>query len=132
MDACCSALFLPLSRVSYNIETVDGTAVKGEDYIEYRESRTFEPGETEHTIEIEIIDDNEWEPDEIFFVKLSLDKIEEQRATIGHKNVNQVTIINDDGEIRSIFIYSWREPNSYCSSNWVAQLPFLISLAITN
>lgn len=84
--------------MSYNIETVDGTAVKGEDYIEYRETRTFEPGETEHMIEIVIIDDNEWEPDEIFFVKLSLDKAEEHKALIGHKNVNQVTIINDDGE----------------------------------
>ena len=31
----------------------------------------FAPGETKKAVEVKIIDDDEWEPDETFFVKLS-------------------------------------------------------------
>ena len=32
---------------------------------------TFEPGQTELEYEMEIVDDDEWEPDEEFYVKVS-------------------------------------------------------------
>jgi len=48
-------------------------------------------------IEIEIIDDNVWEPDETFFVKLSLLEANGY-VQLGKKTINQITIINDDGE----------------------------------
>ncbi|XP_022095531.1 sodium/calcium exchanger 3-like [Acanthaster planci] len=75
-------------------ETVNGTAEAGSDYIAQRSTLVFEPGETEKIIEIEIIDDNEWEPDETFFVKLAMDPSEE--ACLGHRSVMQVIIMNDD------------------------------------
>ena len=32
---------------------------------------TFEPGQTELEYEMEIVDDDEWEPDEEFYVKVT-------------------------------------------------------------
>lgn len=46
---------------------------------------------------IEIIDDDEWEPDEIFFVKLCMPH-ESKEAVVGKMAINQITIINDDGK----------------------------------
>lgn len=75
-------------------ETFDGTAEAGQDYIAKKGQLIFEPGETTKTIEIEIIDDYEWEPDETFFVKLNIDT--KGTAIIGKKSIIEVTIINDD------------------------------------
>ena len=51
-------------------------------------------------VDIEIIDDNEWEPDEVFFVKIALDPKDPSYNTsiIGKKSIHEVTIVNDDGE----------------------------------
>ncbi|XP_033630178.1 sodium/calcium exchanger 3-like [Asterias rubens] len=81
-------------QVTIRYETVNGTAEAGSDYIAQRSTLIFEPGETEKVIEIEIIDDNEWEPDETFFVKLAMDANNE--ASLGHRSVMQVIIMNDD------------------------------------
>ena len=54
------------------VETIDGSANEGEDYQAVDEILTFEPMETEKEIGITIVDDNQWEPDEEFFLKLSL------------------------------------------------------------
>ena len=50
--------------------------------------------------DIEIIDDNEWEPDEVFFVKLALDPsdVNTQIAILGKIAIQEITIINDDGK----------------------------------
>jgi len=60
--------------------------------------------ENRKTIEIVIVDDNVWEPDETFFVKLSLPDAsandDSDYVTLGRKSINQITIINDDGEDR--------------------------------
>ncbi|XP_078488536.1 sodium/calcium exchanger 2 isoform X2 [Ciona intestinalis] len=85
--------------VSY--ETFDGTANAGDDYVSVSGTLTFGPKETRKEIEIEIIDDNVWEPDETFFVKLSIperDLKENGRdyVKLGRKVINQITIINDD------------------------------------
>ena len=48
-------------------------------------------------LDVVIIDDNQWEPDETFFVKLSLYGAQES-AKIGHKAICMVTIIDDDGK----------------------------------
>ena len=52
-------------------------------------------------VDITIIDDNEWEPDEVFFVKLSLDPEDPSyhQAVLGPKSIQEVTIVNDDGKI---------------------------------
>ena len=57
----------------------------------------MERGQLEKRITIHVIDYNQWEPDETFFVKLSLPEGEEAHAKLGSKTVALVTIINDDG-----------------------------------
>jgi solute carrier family 8 (sodium/calcium exchanger) len=57
----------------------------------------MERGQQEKRITIHVIDDNQWEPDETFFVKLSLAEGQEARAKLGSKTIALVTIINDDG-----------------------------------
>jgi solute carrier family 8 (sodium/calcium exchanger) len=57
----------------------------------------LEPGQLEKKVKIHVIDDNQWEPDETFFVKLSLPESEEGHTKLGSKTVALVTIINDDG-----------------------------------
>ncbi len=58
----------------------------------------MERGQQEKRITIHVIDDNQWEPDETFFVKLSLPEGEEARVKLGTKTIALVTIINDDGK----------------------------------
>lgn len=86
------------SKVNVKYETVDGTATSGEDYHPVKGTMTFYPQEARKYIEIEIIDDDQWEPDETFFVRLYLDTDDTLGETVklGKKNINQVTIINDD------------------------------------
>ena len=59
-------------QVSVKLDTIDGTADAGDDYIEVHEVVTFEVGQEELEFEMEIVDDDEWEPDEEFYVKVSL------------------------------------------------------------
>ncbi|CAF1471781.1 unnamed protein product [Rotaria magnacalcarata] len=84
------------SVVHFRLDTIDGTATAGEDYIKLSEEFVMESGQQEKKITIHVIDDNQWEPDETFFVKLSLPESEENRAKVGSKTVALVTIINDD------------------------------------
>lgn len=51
-------------------ETIDGTANRDEDYKHVQGVLVFEPSDTKKGITIEIIDDDDWEPDETFFCKL--------------------------------------------------------------
>lgn len=52
------------------VKTVDDTANAGEDYKEIEEILEFSSSETTKIVEIGIIDDNEWEPDEDFLIEL--------------------------------------------------------------
>ena len=56
---------------SIRVETIDGTA-DNTDYKEINEIITFEPMQKEKEITLEIIDDNKYEPDEEFYLKLSV------------------------------------------------------------
>ena len=51
-------------------------------------------------IDVKIIDDNQWEPDETFFVKLSIVGDNQKNVRVGHKAICMVTIIDDDGEFK--------------------------------
>jgi len=79
------------------VETIDGSAVEGEDYQAVNEVLTFEPMETEKEIGITIVDDNQWEPDEEFFLKLSLLPGDSgQDCKLGRTSIMEITILNDD------------------------------------
>lgn len=81
----------------HRVETIDGTAEAGSDYKPLKEEITFAVNERLREVYIEIIDDDEWEPDEIFFVKLCMPH-ESKEAAVGKMAINQITIINDDGK----------------------------------
>ena len=87
-EPCCSS----------RLDTIDGTATAGEDYVKLSEEFKMEAGQQEKRITIHVIDDNQWEPDETFFVKLSIPDGQDTRAKLGPKTIALVTIINDDGE----------------------------------
>ena len=78
------------------METIDGTAECGSDYKPYKETLVFNPNETLKHIDIEIIDDNEWEPDEVFFARISLEPGKD--GVVGKRAVTQITILNDDSK----------------------------------
>ncbi|GAB1600819.1 sodium/calcium exchanger 3-like isoform X6 [Argonauta hians] len=81
--------------VQVRVETVPGTATPGSDYKPLNEIIQFQENEMLRTLYVEIIDDFEWEPDEFFFVQLSL-LPESSSVAIGKTFIMQVTIINDD------------------------------------
>merc|ERR1711988_611535 len=78
--------------VTVQFDTSDGTATGGEDYIHTAGTLQFKADEPEQTIEIEIIDDNEWQPDQHFFVRLFNPS---EGLQIGVATA-QVIILNDD------------------------------------
>ena len=59
-------------QVKVRVDTLDGTGTGGEDYEEIHEVITFLPEEMEKEIEVHVIDDVEWEPDEDFYLKVSM------------------------------------------------------------
>ena len=71
-------------------------------YIPVNEILVFEPDEDKKTICVTVIDDDEWEPDETFFVRISLpdnnDQVNGPLCRLGKKKIAQVTILNDDGK----------------------------------
>ena len=86
------------NSVKVRVETIDGSAVEGEDYQAVNEVLHFEPQETEKEIGITIVDDNQWEPDEEFFLKLSLISDNAADVKLGRTSIMEITILNDDGE----------------------------------
>lgn len=83
--------------VTFRVETIDGTAEAGEDYNKIDEVLTMVANQRFLPLDVTIIDDNQWEPDETFFVKLSLYG-EQPNVRLGHKGICMVTIIDDDGK----------------------------------
>ena len=81
------------TRVRY--ETSNGTALAGEDYVYTSGTLTFQPGGLTHrSFQVEIIDDNEYEPDENFFIRLF--DIDSDTVELGAIAVTEVLIIDDD------------------------------------
>ncbi|KAK9503028.1 hypothetical protein O3M35_011682 [Rhynocoris fuscipes] len=79
------------------VQTIDGTARKIEDYVPINEIITFEPKQREKQIIVEIVDDNKWEPNEEFFLRLSLlHHDDNQNVQLGRISIMEVTIIDDD------------------------------------
>ncbi|XP_050390881.1 sodium/calcium exchanger 2 [Patella vulgata] len=80
--------------VSVRVETGDGSAQEGSDYKEYNDIIHFAANEELQEVFIDIIDDDEWEEDEIFFVRLSA--VPGQVFAFGEHTICEVTIIDDD------------------------------------
>jgi len=92
---CIAPLF-----VFFRLETIDGTAEAVKDYIPIKQTLVFNPDETIQHVDIAVVDDDEWEPDEVFFVKLALDMDDPgaKNAVLGKRAIQEITILNDDGQ----------------------------------
>ncbi|KAL3876482.1 hypothetical protein ACJMK2_034325 [Sinanodonta woodiana] len=86
------------SEVTVWAETIDGSAQAIEDYIPFNMAVTFPRNEISQDIYVDIVDDNIWEPDEYFYVKLYVQQANQNGSDIvlGKTSITRVTIINDD------------------------------------
>ncbi|WP_435009988.1 Calx-beta domain-containing protein [Tundrisphaera lichenicola] len=80
--------------VTFNVTTVDGTAIAGEDYLPYTGTVLFSPGQTVQTVPITLIGDLTIEPDKFFLVQAS----NADGGRIVHPDL-RVTILNDDSTV---------------------------------
>lgn len=71
-----------------------GSAVEGSDYEPFKETITMKTRELERTIDINIVDNNEWEPDMDFWVELyDLDTL---KRLSGDDTKTVITILDED------------------------------------
>jgi len=83
--------------VQVKVETIDGSANEGEDYHAINEVLTFEPYVKEKEISVTIVDDNQWEPDEEFFIKLGQVHFGSGgEVKLGRTSIMEIKILNDD------------------------------------
>ncbi len=76
------------------VRTIDAEAKAGDDYEKVEETLEFKSGETTKFIEVKINDDDNWEPDEDFFVQLY--DADSRQELEGQDTRTRVTIIDDD------------------------------------
>ena len=51
-------------------------------------------------MEVEIVNDNQWEPDEEFYLRMSLlnEKEDREGVQLGRISIMEIVILNDDGQ----------------------------------
>ena len=76
------------------VRTLDDTACAPDDYHSIDETLVFQKDEMQKTIKVDIIDDNEWEPDEDFLIELY--DVNTAKKLEGKDTGTRVTIIDDD------------------------------------
>ncbi|XP_035894725.1 sodium/calcium exchanger 3 isoform X1 [Anopheles stephensi] len=81
------------STVTVDYETEDGSAEAGSDYIGKKGTLTFAPGVDEQRFQIQVIDDDVFEQDEHFYIRLS--NVSEP-ASLSTPKVATVMILDDD------------------------------------
>ena len=82
------------------METMDITAVAGEDYTPGGYTVSFQPGQDEATVVVPTIDDTTPELDEMYSVTIT--NTSEDRVLVGFPNVANVTIQDNEGVYISI------------------------------
>lgn len=80
-------------KVSVDYETEDGSAEAGSDYVGKKGSLVFLPGVDEQRFKVEVIDDDVFEQDEYFYVRLSNPT---EPAILSTPKVATVMILDDD------------------------------------
>ncbi|XP_050306030.1 sodium/calcium exchanger 3 isoform X2 [Anthonomus grandis grandis] len=79
--------------VTVEYTTEDGTAQAGSDYVKSKGTLRFQPGEKEKRISLEVIDDDVFEPDEHFYVRLCS---AQPAGSLGSPMLATVIILDDD------------------------------------
>ena len=80
------------ANVSFDVSTVDGTALAPDDYQEKGGSRLFAPGEIERTLWVPTVDDASIEANETLHLKLS----KPENAELGQASAKGIVVDNDD------------------------------------
>ena len=89
-------------EVKVQVDTMDGTAVAGEDYVPLHQVITIKSGESEAVVVMEVLNDDAWEPDEDFYVKLSYPATSTTcsdpslKYKFGRNKILTITTLNDD------------------------------------
>lgn len=79
-------------EIAVQYTTEDGTAEAGSDYVTAQGTLVFRNGETEKTFTVQVIDDDVFEEDEHFYVRLTSPR----GATIASPSTATVVILDDD------------------------------------
>jgi solute carrier family 8 (sodium/calcium exchanger) len=83
-----------LEAASVHVTTIDDAAIAGDDYEKVDKRIDFKPGQASDYIEVIINDDDNWEPDEDFYVQLYDPNTMQELP--GKDTRTRVTIIDDD------------------------------------
>jgi beta-glucanase (GH16 family) len=112
-------------QVSLTWSTSDGTAKAGEDYVAVNGTAlVFNPGEITKNIEVLIVNDSTYEPDETLFVTLS--NVKNAKIT-GYRT--QLTIVNDDVLNPSIQLASLTKVLEGTATQYIAKIPVTLTPA---
>ena len=84
------------SSVKFNTIKKQGTATAGSDYLEQEGILGFAPGETQKTINIQTLVDQEKDPEETFFIRLKKNSPVDDVKTVFVKNIGKGTITEKD------------------------------------
>lgn len=85
------------------VESADGSAKKGKEYQAVKELLQFDPYVKEQNVTVKIFDNVQWNPDSNFYLKLSIPKESEEKATVGKMLVLEIIIEDDDNPGRLAF-----------------------------
>ncbi|ODM92176.1 Sodium/calcium exchanger 2 [Orchesella cincta] len=78
------------------LESFDGSAKKGSEYEQVSEILKFDPYVLEVRHTVKIINNNQWNPDSNFFLKVSIPLESQEKALTGQTKVMEVIIEDDD------------------------------------
>ncbi|MCC7370821.1 MAG: hypothetical protein IT306_20550 [Chloroflexi bacterium] len=95
------------SGVTVRVQTVDGTATNGSDYMPISTMLTFGPGESSKAVTLTVVNDNAVEPDEQLTVTLNEPT---GGAVLGTPGAVLVTVVSDDVEVSQPTACSPRPP----------------------
>ncbi len=94
------------NTVRVRVESFDGSAKSGSDYVQVNEQLVFGPYAKERDVSISIIDDNQWEPDEEFFLRLSIVDdggfASKREVVLGRLPIMEIVILNDDSKYNAV------------------------------
>ncbi|XP_066906126.1 sodium/calcium exchanger Calx isoform X2 [Halyomorpha halys] len=84
------------SAVVVRVQSMDGRAKHGEDYVQVNERIQFEKKQTSAEVKVRIINERKYEPTEEFFLRLTPAYSQDQNVKIGTLSIMEIKIIHDE------------------------------------
>ena len=85
------------------MRTKDGEAIAEDDYMPIDEKVIFKSGQASQEVSVRILDDDQWEPDEDFYVELVDGPGPTAQRLLGEDTRTRVTILDDDAPGMLVF-----------------------------